>query len=241
MYRSFKDRRERKELMDHYKVFRRGVITLPYLERNLENDLERLDRYIEVHKESPLQAGFIEVAILNLETAKDLVESTLEAIESLAEYVATSGRVMDRVSHAKYVSENIRDEEAEHLILNTLRVHGGITGLLGISHNIFAAKYLAYSKAVRLAKMRTEEHFKQAQSILRDHYHGELMTLEDYWKNLLEEEANAAGGEPYFSQVTYDLCTRYPDIAERLGIACPKEMWPIILIAVACAILCEGD
>lgn len=242
MHRSFTDLRARKELLEHYRIFRRGIITLPYLERDLENDLERLGRYIEVHNTSILQEGFIEVAILAIETTNDVVASTLDAVEVLMDYVVTSGRVMDRETHAKFVSENIRDDEANHLILNTLRLHGGVEGFLGTSHSILAAKRLAYTKATRLAKHRSKESWKQAQTTLKDHFKGELETLVEYWKRLLKEEAEEAGGKPYFSEVAYELCIRYPHIAKQLGIQCPEMMlWPIILIAIACAILCEGD
>ncbi len=240
MHKSLKDIRERKVLLDHYRIFRRGIVTLPYLERNLENDLGRLDRYIEVHSTLPVQEGFIEVAILAIETTKDLVESTLEAVEALMDYVATSGRVMDGVLHAKYVSEYVQDDEAKQLIINTLRIHGGIMGLLEISHNLLSTKYHAYSRSLSFAKLRTEESWKQAEHTLRIQYQGELETLEEYWKRRLEEEAEAVGDGVYFSQVTYELCTRYPDIAKKLGIDCPEGCWPIILIAVACILLCEG-
>ena len=237
------DLRARAELLNSYRAFRRGIITLPYLERDLARDLGRLGRYIVNHGDSVLQEGFIEVAILAIETTKDAVESTLDAVESLMDYVATSGRIMGTEMHAKYVRDNIRDEEAKHLILDTLRLHGGVTGFLEISHSLLAKKQFSYSRAVRLAKQRSVASWREAQNLLTDHYKGELETLEDYWKRLLEEEKKAAGGYPYFSQVAYELCLRYPEIAKKLGVQCPKDpdaMWPIILIAVACAILCEG-
>ncbi len=241
MRTSFADLRARKELLDHYRAYRRGVITLSYLERDLERDIATLGRYIEGHRGSVLQEGFIEIGIQVIETTKDVVQSTLGAVDALMDYVATSGRVMDPVAHARYVRENIRDDEAEQLILNTLRMHGGVEGFLEASHRILLAKQLAYSESVRLAKKRTEESWTAARGVLLEHYRGELETLVGYWERRLKEEAEAHAGQPYFSQVAYELCQRYPDIAKQLGIQCPEEMWPIILIAIACAILCEGD
>jgi hypothetical protein len=176
-----------------------------------------------------------------IETTKDVVEDTLEAVEALMDYVATSGRVMDPEEHAQYVTENVRDDEAGQRIVNTLSVHGGLARLLETSHSFLAAKRFAYSKSVGLAKQRTEEAWNEAQRILVDHFKGELETLVEYWKRRLKEEEEAMGGAVYFSQVRYELCQRYPHIAKQLGISCPKECWPIILIAVACVILCEGD
>lgn len=242
MRRGFAELRGRKELLDDYRAFRRGVITLPHLERGLQQDLEILDRCVESHRSSPMLEGFLEVAILMMGTTKDVVGTTLEASEALIDYVSTSGAVMEASAHASYVTANIRDEQAKQLILNTLKVHGGLQQLLGTSHDFLAAKQHAYSRALRLAKQRTEESWGGARLILTDHYKGELETLIDYWKRRLKEEKEALGGQVYFSEVEYELCQRYPAIAAELGIECDKQhgMWPIILIAVACAILCEG-
>jgi len=241
MSKSIGELRERGAVVEQYRVYRRGIITLPYLERDLAKDLQKFDEYIESHSDSVLQPGFIEIAIMDIETTKEAIDSTLQALEGLMDYVANSGRVMDAETHAQYVSENSRDEEAESLILNTLRIHGGISALLQTSHDLLAQKQSAYAQALKTAKLRTPDSWNQALKILKDHYDGELETLEDYWRRRLKEEKETAGGKPYFSQVTYDLCTRYPELAKQLGVECPKEMiWPIILIAVACAILCEG-
>ena len=145
MNRSFDEIKERKELLGHYRAYRRGIITLPYLERGLRVDLGKLDSYIDLHIDSKLLQGFIDIAILNIETTKELVDTTIDSLEFLINYAETSGRVMDPETHARYVSENILDEEVESLILNTLHIHGGIKNLLEISHDLLKTKQQAYN------------------------------------------------------------------------------------------------
>ena len=241
MRKNFCELRGRKKILDNYRAFRRGVITLPQLERDLERDLTKLNRFIEAHRESKLQEGFIELGIQVLETTKDVVEETIRGVDTLMDYVATSEHVMNPTEHRKYVSENIMDEEARQLILNTLSINGGTEELLSTTHGFLLSKELAYSKSIRAAKRRSSDSWKSAYEIITDHYKGELETLIDYWKRRLKEEKKAYEGQVYFSQVEYELCQRYPDIAKQLGIDCPEHIWPIILIAVFCAVMCEGD
>jgi hypothetical protein len=177
-----------------------------------------------------------------IETTNDVIEAAINALDTLMDYIANSGKVMDAATHERYVSANIQDEEARQIILNTLHINGGLEAFLATEHNFLSSKQLAYSESLRAAKQRTEESWKDAHNILLEHYKGELETLIGYWKRRLKEEREAYKGQAYFSGVTFELCQRYPEIAKQLGIDCPNEAWPvIILIAVFCAVMCEGD
>ena len=149
---------------------------------------------------------------------------------------------MEPSTHERYLHEHMRDDKAKQLILNTLRLNGGIENMLNTSHSFLEAKHVAYSSSLKEMKKATPDAWESGYNILSDHYEGELDTLVGYWKKKLKAAQEIGGW--YFNDVKRDLCIRYPKIAKELGIDCPsegEEMWPIILIAVGCIILCEGD
>lgn len=244
MNKTISEVKERRQIFDSYRKYRRGVITLPYLERDLQSDLGELDYFIRSYYASKIQLGFIEIGILAIGTTADAVCDTLEGLNVLREYVATSEIMMKPSAHERYILANMRDDKARQLILNTLRLNGGLEKMLLTSHSFLEAKQIAYSSSLKEMKKRTPEAWELGFNILNTYYDGELNTLVGYWKKKLKAAQKI--GEWYFNAVKRDLCIRYPDISEELGIDCPQAEvyfipWPLILIAIACAILCEGD
>ncbi len=242
MSKTIVEMKEQKQIIDGYRKYRRGVITLPYLERGLQSDLREYDNFIRLYYTSKIQTSFIWIGIHAISTTADAVSETLEGLSVLREHVSTADNIMEPSNHERYLLENMRDDKARQLILNTLRLNGGIKNMLDTSHRFLEAKQVAYTSGLEEMKKVGPDAWEAGYNILSNHYEGELDTLVGYWsKKLLV--AQEIGGW-YFSDVKRDLCIRYPKVAKELGIDCQsegkEEMWPIILIAVACAILCES-
>jgi hypothetical protein len=223
------------QLFESYRILRRGLLTLPALEKSLANDLRLLGPVVERQKSPKLE---LEFGLQVISTTRELVDQTLAASKILRQFADNNDLFANAETFEQLVSKRVQDPEVIGWIFRILRRHGGVRKLLQYEEVRLARKLYSYSKSIDAAAKRDVPSFQLATQILADHYATELQRELAYWRQRLE----SADSPQQRFEVIWELCHEAPEVARLLNVQCPEDIpWPVILIAIACAILLAHD
>lgn len=223
-------------LFSSYRQLRTALLTLDLLEESLIEDLRLLNKV----EPSPGRSSLEGVLRLQLVSAcRERVDEAQRALAVLRRHFDADPRFDDSRAVASLAEQEIVDEALRRAVMATVLAHGGLRGLLDhldarLEH--YAEGYFRAEQAASSQDAASAEHVLGIVLQVRADW---LESLLDYWRQQIAAE-RASGDLPW---TRIYLCSEQKWIAEALELDCPATpgMWPIILIAIACAILCKGD
>lgn len=218
-----------------YRSLRRGLITLPQLEKSVTSDLKQLARVVGRGQATKLEFEF---ACQIISTVKESLDETLTALKTLQQFADQNTSLFSAGAYENLVAKRVQDTEVKDWIARILGRYGSVPQLLQQEQTRLAHKQRVYAKSLSAATNRDAPSLQFAVQNLNDFYASELMREVAYWRERLEKaESLQQRGE-----VIGELCHEAPEIARLLKVQCPQEFpWPVILIAVACALLLAHD
>lgn len=221
-------------LFGSYRVFRRGILTPPQLEETLKSDIKAISAVVDRGKPS-IEPEF---AVQIISSAKELVEETLTAAIVLRQFVEADKLFGDMQAMEQLAAKKILDSEVRAAVIRTIHVNDGIRGLIGREQDRLRQRLRAYSESLEAALGRNPESLNAAFGILDTFYENQFIRELNYWRKKLEDAKNPAAR----FEVILELCSSAPQFASLLGVQCSNNIppWPVVLIAVACAILCSS-
>lgn len=218
-----------------YRHLRRGLTTLPQLEKSLTSDLRQLERVVGRGQATKLEFEF---AFQIISAVKESLDETLAALKTLQQFADQNASLFSAGAYENLVAKRVQDAEVRGWIARILRRYGSVPQLLQQEQTRLARKQRVYAKSLNAAAKRDAPSFQFAAQILNDFYASELTREVAYWRERLEKaESMQQRGE-----VIGELCHEAPEIARLLKVQCPTDIpWPVILIAVAAIFLLAHD
>lgn len=135
----------KKRLWYRYRVFRRGMIVLPYLESNLVLELEKL---YEVHVPISKVPVELEYFINSLRTIRREIKKTYQALALVKR--TFKGRKISEEDFEKIVAEQLKDTPNKQDILVRIKSFGGVNGFIEHILSFLRPRYDKYSECIDL-------------------------------------------------------------------------------------------
>ena len=212
------------EILRQYRIYHLGIVNMRNVERQTENDLKIANTLLT---RSPGSEVLSLYALQVSKATKEFMDGFYGAFQNVRSFILETKppKIEDRILLNRLFDEQIPDSLLQAGLEDTIRIFGGMDQVLGCADEIFSLKKRAYDE---ICAMLEEDSGAVNSAVQRlSAYKGELKTLEQYWKDRLtdalksDEEAQKEGsiGMNYMF-VVWELCSKHPELAEKLGIDC---------------------
>lgn len=220
-------------LFQAYRGMRRGLLTLPQLEKSLTSDLKQLERVVGRGQATKLEFEF---AVQLISAVKELLDETLAALKLLQQFADQNASLFNPGAYENLIAKRVQDAEVKGWIARILRRYGSVPQLLQQEQTRLARKQRVFAKSLSAAAKRDAPSFQFAVQTLNDFYASELMREVAYWRERIEKAEN----QQQRAEVIGELCHESPEVARILKVQCPTEVvWPIVFLVVLAIVLID--
>lgn len=192
-------------LFRHLRLFRRSLIALPSLEKDVKRSLSEFESF-GISFDPAL-------AIQNIEIMKDFLEETIVSVLVLMDFVERNICIDDFGAVEKIASQKIRDEKIREAVIDALRHPKGILSILESERHRLQDKLQAYSNVVTIVENEADPENALAFLLEKKAAHCEGLKREwEFWQRVIDA--------PQPMMLYPMICEDCPEIAMKLNIDC---------------------
>jgi hypothetical protein len=224
-----------------YRRLRRGLVSLPVVEAQLEADLQKLAGVLKRGTSTQFELFFVAEII---QSVKELVDETVVPLMALRQHFDADPFFGDLGRMKDLASKNLKDKELEGSIIRALEDAGGLQSLLKSEHERLERKQKTYATTMSLLGSRDVQSTLAAIGSIVKAREDERGRLQAIMSNKTPAYRDAIATELAIGQIFGRLTATAP-----AGTASAISSEPIVaallpvlvLIVIGCALLCAHD